>query len=74
MEIMLRLAFAFKIGALSKKSATEVSVMKAKVILVTLASTQSSSEGKITCLGEPDRSTTPPQSFPLTISSTGCTV
>jgi len=67
-----RLASAFKIGTLSKKFATEVSVVKAKVILVTLGSTQSISGGEMTCSRESDRPTAPSGSSPLATSSTGC--
>jgi len=67
-----RLASSFKIRTFSKKSKTKVLVLKAKVILVTLGSTQSSSEGEMTCIGEPDQSTTPPGSSPLATFSIGC--
>ena len=43
MDTRLSLASAFKIGTLSKKSATDFMVHKTKVILVTLGSTQLSS-------------------------------
>ena len=66
-----QLTSAFRTRNLSKKSATKVSVVKVKLILVTLGSTQSIYSGETTCLRESNRSTAPPGSSPLA-SSTGC--
>jgi len=65
----LRLASAFKIGNLSKKSVTEVSIVKIEVILVTLGSTQSISRGEMTCSRKSNWSIAPPGSSPLATST-----